>query len=114
MMLERLGLSEQQHDQVKQIMDAQRDEQRALGDRAMKAHQALDAAIANEAFNEGAIRGQAAEVASIEADLAVARGRVYAQVFQILTSDQQAQLKQMQARMAERQDHREQGREQKH
>ena len=83
-------------------MDAQRDEQRALGDRAMKAHQALDTAVNNETFNEGAIRALAADLANVEADMAVARGRVYSQVFLILTSDQQAQLKQMQTRMAER------------
>ena len=110
MMLERLGLTDQQRDQVKQIIDAQKEDQKALGDRSMKAHQALEAAINNENFNEGAIRGLSAEVASVEADLAVARGRVYGQVFQILTPDQQTQLKQMQARMLEREQNRGQGR----
>jgi Spy/CpxP family protein refolding chaperone len=114
MMLERLGLSESQHERVKEIMDAQRDEQKALGDRAMKAHEALEAAITSDAFNEGGVRTLAAEVANVEADMAVARARVYSQVFQILTAEQQAKLKELQSRMAQRQDRREDRREQRH
>src|SRR4051812_40718022 len=45
MMLERLGLTADQNDRVKQILDSHRDEQQAVGKRAMAAHEALQAAI---------------------------------------------------------------------
>jgi Spy/CpxP family protein refolding chaperone len=118
MMLDRLGLSEQQHQQVKAIMDAQREAQEALGARGRQAHNALETAIAGETFNEGAIRALAADVATVESDMAVARAQVFAQVVQILTPDQRTKLKEMQVRMQERetrmQENRGQRREQRH
>jgi Spy/CpxP family protein refolding chaperone len=113
MMLDRLGLSDAQHEQVRQIMDAQKDDQRALGERAMKAHQALDAAITSDTLDEGRVRMLAADVATAEADMAVARARVYSQVFQILTPDQQSKLKQLQAQMAEREQRMQENRDQR-
>jgi Spy/CpxP family protein refolding chaperone len=101
MMLERLNLTTDQRDRVRQIMDSHRDEQRALGDRAMKAHQALNDAIIGT-FDESAIRARSADVAVIDADMAVAQARVYGEVVQILTSEQQQQLKQLQADMKAR------------
>ena len=102
MMLGRLDLTEAQRGQVKQILDSHRDEQKALGDRAFAAHSALDASIASDGLNEAVIRGKAAEVAAVESDMAVMRARVYAEIFQLLTPEQQAQAKQNQAEMRQR------------
>lgn len=101
MMLERLDLTADQRDRVRQILDSHRDDQKAIGDRAMKAHEALQDAIA-ATFDESAIRGRAADVAAVDADAAVAQGRVYNEVFQILTGDQQTKLKKLQTDMKER------------
>lgn len=109
MMLGRLDLTADQRDRVRQILDSHKDEQQALGDRAMKAHQALQEVITST-FDESAIRARVADVAVVDADMAVAQGRVFNEVFQILTSEQQTKLKQFQAeqkqRMAERQQRR--------
>ena len=103
MMLDRLDLSQAQRDRVKDILDSHRADQQALGERARKAHDALDAATTNEVFNEGAVRAAAADVAAVDADMAVAHAGIYAEIFQVLTADQQSQLKKMQADMHARQ-----------
>src|SRR5262245_39186871 len=102
MMLGRLDLTSDQQDRVKQILDSHRTEQQAIGKRAMAAHDALESATTSGAFDETVIRARAADVAGVEADEAVLRGRVFAEVLQILTSDQQAKLKTMQAEMQQR------------
>ena len=98
MMLERLDLTGDQRDRVRQIMDSHRDEQRALGDRAMKAHEALQDAI-TATFDEGAVRARAADVAVVDADMAVAQARVFGEVYQILTPEQQEKMKQRREQM---------------
>jgi Spy/CpxP family protein refolding chaperone len=103
MMLERLDLTADQRDRVRQIMDSHRDEQRALGDRAQQAHQALQEAVTTT-FNESAIRARSADVAAVDADMAVAQARIYGEVLQILTADQQEKLKKLQADMKQRQE----------
>jgi periplasmic protein CpxP/Spy len=101
-----LNLTDAQKDQVKGIMDSHRDESRALGDRAMKARQALQAAVMADAVDEGLIRTRAAELATIESDLAVARARIHAEIFRILTPDQQAQAREAVSQMQQHQSQR--------
>jgi Spy/CpxP family protein refolding chaperone len=110
MMLGRLDLTSDQQDRVKQILDSHRRDQQAIGQRSMAARDALESAITSGAFDETLIRTCAADLAAVEADETVMRARIYAEVLQILTADQQAKLKTMQA---ERQQRREQ-RGQKH
>ena len=102
MMLGRLDLTSDQRDRVRQILDSHRDEQKALGDRAMKAHDALQDAVAGNTFDESAIRARSADVAAVDADMAVAQGRVFSEVSQILTADQQTKLRKFQAEMKDR------------
>jgi len=106
MMLRHLDLTEAQRTRVREILDSHRDEQRALGDKAFAAHTALEAAINGDVFDESAVRMRAAEVAAIDADMAVARARIYAEVFQILTPDQQAQAKKLHEEMRQRHEQR--------
>ena len=101
-LISRLDLSDTQRDQVKSLMESRRDETKAIADRARPAHEALEAALTADTFDEGAIRALSAEVASVEADMAVARGRLHADILQILTPDQHAQLKALEAQMKER------------
>jgi Spy/CpxP family protein refolding chaperone len=106
LMLNRLDLTDAQRGQVKGILDSHRDEQSGLQQRAMAARQALEAAIQASPLDEAAIRGKAAEVAAVDADLAVARGRILNEVTQVLTSDQQAKLKELQAQQKQRMEQR--------
>ena len=101
-LITRLELSDAQRDQVKSLVDSRRDETKAIADRAKAAHDALQAAVTSDTFDEGAIRARSVEVASVEADMAVARGRLYADALQILTVEQRTQLKALEAKMKER------------
>ena len=106
MMLERLELTSDQKDRVKQIVDSHREDQQAIGTRMMAAHNALESAITSGGFDDALIRTRSADVAAVEADETVLRARIYAEVLQILTSDQQAKLKTMQAEMQQRREQR--------
>lgn len=96
------NLTDAQRDQVRSIVESHRDEMQALGERARPAHEALQTALSNGTFDEGTIRARSAEVASVEADMAVSQARVFSEVFQVLTPEQQAQVKKLQAEMNER------------
>ena len=106
MIAARLNLTDAQEEQVKNILESHRDELKALGDRAMEAQQALHAAVTADALDEGLIRARAADRAAVEADLAVAHARIHAEVFRILTPEQQTQAKEMQSNMQQRQSQR--------
>ena len=88
--LRELNLTDAQREQVKQIVDSRQQEMRAIGEKAMAAHEALHAATTSASFDEGLVRAKAADVAAIDADMAVSRARIFADVFQILTPEQQA------------------------
>src|SRR5205823_4637899 len=100
--LERLGLSDTQKDQVKGIMQAHRDELKGIADRERTARTALDDAVSADVMDEGTIRARAADVSTVEADMAVLQARMKSEIFQILTPDQQTQAKQFQAQMKQR------------
>jgi protein CpxP len=93
--LRELNLTDAQREQVKQIVDSRQQEARAIGERAMAAREALHAATTSPSFDEGLIRAKAAEVAAIEADMAVSRARIFADVYQVLTPEQQAKVKEL-------------------
>jgi len=102
MLARQLNLTDAQKAQVKSIFDSHRDEWKALGDRARTAHTALQQAVTADVVDEGLIRQRSAEVAAVDADMAVARARVHGEVFQILTADQKAQAKTLQSQMQEK------------
>src|SRR5262245_29785813 len=102
MMLGRLDLTSDQQDRVKQIVDSHKTDQQAIGTRARAAHDALESAVTGSSFDETLIRTRAADVSAVDADATVMRARIYAEVFQVLTADQQAKLKTMQTEMRQR------------
>jgi len=93
-----LGLTDAQRDQVKAIAESHKADWRALADRARDAHMALNEAVTTAPIDEALIRQKSSEVAAVDADMAVARARAYAEVFQILTPEQKEKVK---ARKAE-------------
>lgn len=104
-MLGGLDLTEAQREQVRAIMEAQQPSTQPLLDRAQTARQALQAAIETRPVDEAMIRSRSAELAAVEADLAVSRAHLQAQVWAILTPEQQAQHDE---RRAQREQQREQ------
>jgi protein CpxP len=110
MLARELNITDAQKAQIKTIADSHRDEWKALGDRARTARQALQQAVTADTVDEGLIRQRSAEVAAVEADMAVARARVHAEVFQLLTPEQKTQAKALQSTFAERMKQRGRGR----
>jgi Spy/CpxP family protein refolding chaperone len=100
--LGRLELTDAQREQVRTILDSHREDSLALRKRATEARQALDAAITAGAYDEATVRARSADVATVEADVAVQRARVYQEVFRILTTQQQEEAKKIQAQMRQR------------
>jgi protein CpxP len=101
-MLGPLNLTDAQRDQIKTLAASHKDEWKALADRTRTAHEALMDAVTADAVNDSLIRQKSADVAAVDADMAIARAHAYTEVLQILTADQKAQLKTMQAEMKKR------------
>ena len=102
MLMDRLNLTDAQREQVKSVMDSHRDEMKALAERGFAAHKALNAVVAGDQFDESAIRTKSADVAAIDADMAVLGARIHGEVWQVLTPDQRKQAKDLQAQMEQR------------
>ncbi len=98
----RIGLTDAQKDQIKAIADAHKDEWKALADRGRAAHEALNDAVTADVIDEALIRQKSAEASAVDADMAVARAHTHAEVLQILTAEQKAQLKTMQGQRRRR------------
>ena len=105
--LGQLDLSDAQKQQVRDIMQRDREQMRSTMQRLDQAMQAQRAAINQVPVNEQAVRAAAAQVATVQADLAVAQARVHADIWNILTPEQQTKAKELeqqaQARARERQ-----------
>jgi periplasmic protein CpxP/Spy len=110
MVARELNITDAQKAQIKTIADSHRDEWKALGDRARTAHQALQQAVTADTVDEGLIRQRSAEVAAVDADMAVARARAHAEVFQLLTPEQKTQAKTLQSQVQDRMKERRAGR----
>jgi Spy/CpxP family protein refolding chaperone len=98
---ERLGLTDAQTSQIKAIADAHRTEIETLMRNVGSARRALIAAQLN-GQSDDQIRQLSAGVAAAEADMAVAHAHIAAEVMQLLTPEQQTQVKQFVAQIGER------------
>jgi Spy/CpxP family protein refolding chaperone len=87
-----LSLTDSQREQIKSIAQNHADEWKALLTREQQARQAEQAAIAAAQFDEVTIRQKSADLAAVNADIAVARARAHGELLQVLTPDQQAKL----------------------
>jgi protein CpxP len=87
-----LDLTDAQKDQIKTIADAHKEDWKSLAERARAAHDALNQAVTADTVDETLIRQRSAEAAAVDADMAVARARVHAEVLQILTPEQKTKL----------------------
>jgi Spy/CpxP family protein refolding chaperone len=97
MIASQLNLSDAQKDQVKAIAQSHRDEWQSLADHVSTARQGLRVAITSGTFDEALVRDKSAALGQAEADVAVASARAFGEVFQILTQEQQAKLRSLQA-----------------
>ncbi|MDE0828599.1 MAG: periplasmic heavy metal sensor [Vicinamibacterales bacterium] len=104
--LGRLDLTDTQREQVRNVMEQNREASRAAGARLREVRAALQDAVTAEVVNDGAIRAVAAELANAEGDAAVQRAFVRSQVWQLLTSDQQVTALELEIEMKERMEQR--------
>ena len=90
-----LDLTDDQKAQLKQIAESHRDEFRAAGERVGAAREGMRALMEGDTIDEGAIRAKSQEIAAAEAEIMILNARVRQQSLQVLTSEQQAKLKEL-------------------
>lgn len=100
--LRALDLTEAQREQVKGVMDTHKADFDAQFQKLGPARKALQDTITAETLDETAIRQRAAELAAVEADGAVLRAKVHAQVWALLTPEQQQKARALKAQRDER------------
>ena len=111
-----LNLTDAQREQVRAIMQSHRDEGRAVAEKASGALEALRKAT-EESVDEGAVSQHSQALGAAIGEAAVLRAKVRAEVFAVLTPEQQAEANKIAAerrtRMQQRRDHMEQRRQQR-
>ena len=90
-----LDLTDDQRAQLRKIREARQPEFKAAGEKLGAARQGMRALLDADTINESAIRAKSQEVAAAEAEVAILNARVRAESMQILTSEQQAKLKEL-------------------
>jgi len=95
--LRQLDLTEAQREQVRQLMQQNREQMRSLLDRMRAAQDARRKAVEVVPFNESQVRAAMKDLADVEADLAVAEARLQADVYGLLSADQQQRLVKLRA-----------------
>jgi Spy/CpxP family protein refolding chaperone len=96
-----LNLTDAQREQVRTIMQGHHAEGRALAERAEGAMDGLRKAT-DDTIDEGAAAQHGQAVGAVIADAAVLRAKVRAEVFAILTPEQQAEANKLQAQRQQR------------
>lgn len=87
-----LGLTDAQREQVEQIRTANREATQAAQQRMREAEGAQRAAVQTVPLNESLVRSTAQALALAQTDLAVQEARVFNDVWQLLTPEQQTKL----------------------
>jgi protein CpxP len=98
-----LDLSDDQRAQLRKIREARQSEFKAAGEKLRAAREGMRTLIEADSINEPAIRAKSQEVAAAEAEFAILNAKVRAESMQILTSEQQAKLKERRENRQQRQ-----------
>ena len=97
-----LDLTDAQREQVRGIYSARQADFKAIGDRLKTAHDAQRQAVTRVPVDENEIRARVSEASAVEADFAILRARIHEQVYQVLTPEQQAKAKSLDAERQKR------------
>lgn len=100
--LHRLGLSDEQREQVRTIVGDSRESAATFVREMRAARAALAEAVTADGIDEAGIRSRAARVGTLEGDAALRRARLYAAVRNVLTPEQRERADEMQAERRER------------
>jgi len=93
--LRALDLTDAQREQIKGVMQASKDDFKAVARDMVAARRALNVAVTADAVDEAAIRAASAQVAEVEVRAALLRAKVHAGVQGVLTPEQQQKAKAM-------------------
>jgi len=88
----KLNLTDDQKSQIKSVLSVDKDMLKSLFGQLHDARKNLRAAICANGTNESAVRAASAKVASVEADLAVERMKLYGKIAPILTDEQRRKI----------------------
>ena len=88
-----LDLTDDQKAQLKKIAEARRSDFEAAGQKVRAAREGMRALVEADSINESAIRAKSVEIAAAEADVMILNATVRQESLQLLTSEQQAKLK---------------------
>ena len=97
----KLNLTDEQKAQMKTILDKEHPTMKPLFEQERQIDQQLRQYVEGT-FDQAKVQALATQKAQVDIQLTVARTRIHNQLYQLLTSDQQAQLKQMEANHEER------------
>lgn len=98
-MAKELNLTEEQKNQIKQIMETEKSKVQPIFESLKENRQKMRDLTANGNFDEAQIKILADEQGSMTALLIVEKERTKSQIFQILTDEQREKAKQMQEKM---------------
>ena len=87
-----LGVTAEQQEQIKALVQQQRTENQALIEQVRAARQALAAAISAVPPDAGAVEAASANLGALQAQAIATRARAMGQIFQLLRPDQQQKL----------------------
>ena len=96
---EKLGLTDEQVAQIKTELQGEVEAVKGLITKLHDARMGLRDAIQSSGATEASVRAAAAKVATVEADLAVERLKLYGRISPLLTADQREQVKQFQSKI---------------
>ncbi len=91
-----LNLTDEQHGQIKAIMQKERPTMKPLFQQSHQIELQLRQ-FAEGTFDEAKVRTLATQKAQIESELTVQKTRIHNELFQLLTADQQAKMKEIEA-----------------
>ena len=92
---ERLDLTDDQQEAVHNTMMEHREQTRQLAEEKIAKRRALGQAIHADFFDESAVRQAAADVAAVDADLAVMRAQMFQEINKVLTAEQREHMKEL-------------------
>ena len=95
---EELELTQEQEQRIKATLREHKDTLKELIAALHQARSQLRQAIQSPDANESAVRSAATKVAAVEADLAVERMKLYAQINPVLSGEQLQKLKELRSR----------------
>jgi periplasmic protein CpxP/Spy len=100
--LRQLELSDAQKEQIKTITQSHRDEMRQIAERTREAQRGMDVAAEGTSVDESSIRASSTALAAALADGAILRAKINAEIFGILTPDQQQKLAELRSQREQR------------